>query len=295
LAGTVLLLSIGVILFLHSASKEQLLAADKSDVELLTSAAKENQYEKMGEIIETYTKRYVKEQDTVPGTLDEMLSILEQDKSFYNKVINEALAKEIFNRVNKYQKEYFSFQDFFVCILLCIAAYYIPSLLLKYNSTVTKDAMEDEVNQLNAMISMLMYIDSMTVKQILKEMESFAVVFKQSLQIGINDYGTGHMKALEELKEREAYEPFNRIVDNLIRCDAMPVYEAFNEIDVERDGYIANRKLKNEKSRRRRVRRAFLLALIPMFLLLAYGIAPPLIASLNEIDMTIKELEKNQW
>ena len=42
--------------------------------------------------------------------------------------------------------------------------------------------MEDEVNQFNALIGMLMYNDTMTVKQILQEMESFAVVFKQSIK-----------------------------------------------------------------------------------------------------------------
>ena len=47
----------------------------------------------------------------------------------------------------------------------------------------SKDAMEDEVNQFNALIGMLMYNDTMTVKQILQEMESFAVVFNNPLEL----------------------------------------------------------------------------------------------------------------
>jgi hypothetical protein len=155
--------------------------------------------------------------------------------------------------------------------------------------------MEDEVNQFNALICMLMYVDSMTVKQILGELESFAVVFKQSLRICINDYSSGDIEALRALKEREPYNPFQRIVDNLIRCDDMPIYLAFHEIDAEREGYMTKRKLANEKSIRKRVFRAYMLAAVPLILLFAYGIVPTLISSMNEINLILEELEGTSW
>lgn len=298
ITGAVFFLGIGITSYLHIQSKELLIAVQKADMEMLTSAAQEDQYETMGQVVEEYTKKYVMTSKGVklteiPESQEEMVSILEDDGTFYSKLINEALAKEILSRVNAYKKEYFSLLDLSVCLLLSIFAYYLPNLMLKYNSTVSKDAMEDEVNQFNALISMLMYTDGMTVKQILEEMESFAVVFKQSLQVCINDYGSGDMEALNALKEKEPYDSFNRIVDNLIRCDDMPIEQAFHEIDVERDGYMAKRKLANEKSIRKRVGRAYLLAAIPLILLFAYGVLPPLVTSLKEINTMLEELQNS--
>ncbi len=300
IALLVFMISTAVIFYLHRVSKEQSLTAKRIDVESLTSAAKESNYEKMAELIETYTKSYVipgenGKTEEIPATVGDMAEVLNKDGTFYNRLINEALAEEILRRINTYRGEYFSFIDLVICMVLSAAAYYLPKMLLKYSATVSRDAMEDEVNQFNALVCMLMYSDSMSVKQILEEMESFAVVFKQSLRSCINDYGAGDIPALLDLKEREPYEPFGRIIDNLIRCDDMPIRQAFHEVDVERDGYMARRKLANEKSIRKRVVRAYLLAAIPFLLLFAYGIIPPLVSAMSEINLMLKELERSPW
>jgi hypothetical protein len=103
------------------------------------------------------------------------------------------------------------------------------------------------------------------------------------------------MEALKKLKEQEPYEPFNRLVDNLIRCDDMPIDQAFQEISVERDGYISKRKLANEKSIRKRVFRAYILAAVPFLLLFSYGLVPTLLSSINEINAMLTELEGSSW
>lgn len=299
-----LILGVATICYLHHTSREQLLYADPAEVEALTSAAKESQYEEMGRIIETCMAGYAaqfKDKNAsdktihMPETREELVKALKEKGTLVQKVILEALADEIYRRMEKYKKEHFSFPDLAVCLMIAAVTYYVPALLLKYNSAVSKDAMEDEVNQFHALISMLMYIDSMTVKQILEELESFAVVFKQSLRCCVNDYSSGSMKALEELKEKEPFERFNRIVDNLIRCDDIPMDQAFHEVDVERDGYISKRKLANEKSIRKRATRAYLLAALPFALLFAYGLVPTLLASMNEINELLEELNGSAW
>ena len=295
IAFAVFCLSIGTVFYLDHLARERLLTVDINEVKLLTSAANENQYERIKEVIETYTRKYVFEPDSFPGDREALFNELTEDSSFSSKAINDAMADEIFSRVNEYKKEYFSFLDLLLCISLSIFSYYLPKLVLKYNSLVSKEAMEDEVNHFNALISMMMYVDSMTVKQILEELEKFAVVFKESLRRCINNYSSGDMEALVELKENEPYEPFQRLVDNLIRCDDMPIYQAFHEIDIERDGYIARRKLANEKSIRRRVMRAYFLAAVPFLLLFAYGIIPPFAAAMSEINNMLAELEMAAW
>lgn len=294
-AAITFVFSIGIMIYLHEVSKEQLMSIDKAEVELLTSAANDSQYESMTEVIHTYTNKYVKNPNKLPKTTEDMVVVLEKDGAFYNKVINEALATDIMRRVHAYQKEYFSFIDLFMSLFISSMAYYIPYILLKYNSAVSRDAMVDEVNRFIAVICMMMHDKSVTVKQILEEMESFAVVFKQSLRICINDYGSGDIQALNELIERESYEPFTRIIDNLIRCDEMPISEAFHEADIEREGYMARRKLANEKSIRKRVRRAYMLAALPFFLLFVYIFLPTLISSMNEIQTMMEALDSYSW
>ncbi len=298
IAFLILVVSVGVSVYLHGLSRKQLLAAGRAEVETLTSAAKESHYDKMAELIETFTARYVLSGDKeaeMPAKAEEMAEVFQKEGTFRNRLINDALAKEVYRRIQAYQKEHFSFADLFICLLLSWASYFLPRILLKYNAAVSRDAMEDEVNQMNGCISMLMHYDSMTVKQILTELESFAVVFKQSLRVCINDYGAGDINALRELKENEPYEPFGRIVDNLIRCDEMPISQAFHEIDVERDGYMSKRKLANEKAIKKRVLRAYLLAALPFMVLFAYGIVPPLAASMNEINAMLRDLETTSW
>jgi hypothetical protein len=291
---TVFIIGLGIVSYLNYDSKRSILNVDSSYVATLTSAADEKQYEKMAIVIEDYTKRYVIEVEGVkkvaPGTKEELIDILEREKLFYNKLIIDAIAIEILQRVEKYKTTDLSFVDLFACVLIATAAYYLPGIMLKYSSSVSKDSMEDEVNQFHALISILMYDKSMTVKQILIEMESYAVVIKPSLRSCINNYGSGDIQAFERLKEDEPYPPFTRIVDNLIRCDDMPIYEAFHEVEVEREGYLSKRKLTNEKSIRKRVIRAYILAAVPLILLFAYGIVPTLLSAIEEINTTLNSL-----
>jgi len=283
------------IFYLHALGRKQLLTVNISRIESIKALAKESQYQKIGELIEASLRQYLAEPESFPGSRDALVTKLTKDGEISNKAIIAAMADEIFIRFNRYQKEYFSFRDLLICFILSVLAYCLPSLLLRLNNSVSREAMEDEVNHFNALICMLMYIDSMTVKKILEELETIAQVFRESLRKCLNNFSAGDLEALQELKEDEPYEPFARMVDNLIRCDDMPIYQAFCEIDTDREGYMARRKLANEKSIRRRIMRAYILAGVPFLLLFAYGVIPPLLASMTEINNMLEELQNSAW
>lgn len=295
IAFSIFILSIGTTLYLHKCSRRQVITVNVHEMETLTSAAKATQYEAMADTIEAYTRKYIEEASTVPNKNEDLISIFQKDGIFYNPLISEVLAENILYRVKKYHSEYISFLDLLVCLCISLISYYIPKIILRYGSSVSQDAMEDEVNQFNALIGMLMYNETITVKQILVEMESFAIVFKQSIRICIDNYASGDMVALNELKEREPYEHFRRIIDNLILCDAMPISQAFAEIQLDKDGYMSKRKLSNEKSIRKRVIRAYILAALPFFLLFAYGLMPALISAMRELNQLLSEIENTAW
>ncbi len=290
-AGGVFIICLSISIYLNWTGREKLLIVEDSLIPTLTTAARENQYVNMKEIIETYIKRIILQKDIRTSiTKEELLNQLKREELFSNNLINIALAEEIIQRVTRYKNLRLGFWDLLFSILISFVAFLTPDYLLKYSSRVTKDAMEDEVNQFNALISMLLYDKSMTVKQILIEMESYAIVFKRSMKTCINDYGSGDINALQQLKEEEPYPPLNRIIDNLIRCDEIPMQEAFHEINMERAGYLSKRRLANEKSIKRRANRAYLLAAVPLLLLFAYGIIPTLISSMNEITSALDML-----
>ena len=294
LAIAVFCVGMGVAAYLNHSNREVLLSVDRGTAASLTSAADEKQHEKMASVIQEYTKSYVlsmekktlRNMPTHQKGLEELLQ-----KEFYNKLVAGAVAKEIFRRVEEYKASHLSLGDLILCMFLGIGSYFLPSALLHYGASVSRDAIEDEVHQFNALIGMLMYDKTMTVKKLLIEMETFAVVFKQSLRNCINNFSAGDNRALDILREEEPYGAFVRIIDNLLRCDDMPIYEAFHETDTMRDGYLSKRKLANEKSIRKRVIRAYILAAVPLLLLFAYGVIPTLQASIYEITQTLKALE----
>lgn len=295
IALSIFIISIGISLYLHRYSRNQILIANIHEMEAISSAVKVNQYEYMANLVESYTKKYIEENEIIPKDSEELISILKRDGHFFNTQITNALADDILRRIEKYQEDYISFIDLLVCMCISIIVYYIPKIILRYGSSVSRDAMEDEVNQFNALIGMLMYNETVTVKQILIEMESFAIVFKKSIKICLDEYASGDTEALNELKEREPYEPFRRIVDNLIRCDSMPICQAFCEIQLNQDGYISKRKLSNEKSIRKRVIRAYVLAALPFILLFAYGLMPALLSTMNELNQMLSEIKDTAW
>ncbi len=220
---------------------------------------------------------------------EELLNRLTEEGTFYNSSVNEAIAQEVINRVELYHEEYFSWYELLSCIAASIIAYFIPFWMLLYKKKVLQLNMEDEVNQLNSIIYMLMYSDHITVKELLEEMELFAEVFRQTIQECINDYSSGDIEALEQMKEKEAFGPFIRLTDNLIRCDSIAIYKAFDEIASDRENYHERRKLENEISVQKRADRAQFISWIPAVLIIVYLIIPLLVTSLEALN-TFKEM-----
>jgi hypothetical protein len=291
----IFVLSMGITIYLHKYSRIQLITVKAHEIETLTATAKATQYDAMANTIESYTRKYIEGPDTASNNKDDIIQAFNRDGIYYNPLISEVLADNILYRVEKYHSEYLSFLDILICLLISFIAYYIPKIILRYSSSVSRDAMEDEVNQFNAIIGMLMYNETITAKQILIEMESFAVVFKQSIRICIDEYASGDIVVLNELKEREPYEQFRRIIENLILCDEMPISHAFSEIQLDQDGYMSKRKLSNEKSIKKRVIRAYILAALPFLLLFAYGLMPALMSAMKELNLLLSEIENTAW
>lgn len=253
------------------------------------AATNTKQTDLVKETILKYIEKYKDEENFDEETI---LIRLSKEGIFYNTKINEAMAEVIVQRVRLFKQEYFKWYELLICIGLSVMAYFAPYWMILYKKRVLQLNMEDEVNQLNSIIYMLMYNDHITVKDLLEEMELFATVFKQSIQECINDYNSGDIEALECMKEREAFGPFKRLVDNLIRCDTVAIYKAFDEVASDRENYHDRRKLENEISVQNRADKAQLIAYIPTVLVMIYLVLPLVMSSIKELK-TFQEMMQN--
>ncbi|NLK27901.1 MAG: hypothetical protein GX306_06115 [Clostridiales bacterium] len=279
-ATFVFLLSLLFVVYIHGSNRNNLLNK-VTGIAAFTTVSNVNQQQLIEEVLLSKVNEF---KDLKGITKEMVLNKLVNEKIFYNKLIHETISEEVVVRVQGYQKEYFKWYELIFCFASSLIAFYIPYWMILYNKRILQMNMEDEVNQFHSIIYMMMYIDHITVKDLLEELELFAVVFKQSIQECINEYNSGEIEALTKLKERESYPPFKRLVDNLIRCDAMSMDKAFDEIASDRENYHDRRKQENEISIQKRADIAKPLSWIPTGLVMGYLTLPLLLESIKELQ-----------
>lgn len=272
-------IGIGLMFYMHYSSR-WIFTHNASSAARISGITNEEQIEALNNLMISKMNQYKKK----AVTKEELISELEKENQLYATLTNEKIAEEILLQILKYQNEYFKWYEFIICMAAAVIAYFIPCWLLIYKKRVLKIAMEDEVNQFHSIIYMMMYMRHITVMDILEQMELFAVVFKHSIQECMNDYNSGDIEALMKMKERETYPPFRRMVDNLIRCDSIPIDKAFDEIASERENFHERRKQENEISIQRRADNVKPLAFIPAILVTIYLLLPMLAAGMQALE-----------
>ena len=138
--------------------------------------------------------------------------------------------------------------------------------------------MEDEVMQFQTIILMLMRIERVNVEIILEWLERYANIFKDPLSKCINNYEAGAWEALEAMKDDVTYTEFIRIIDSLqAAVEKIPIQDAFDELDTERDYYQARRKESNERLISRKGMIGKVIGFAPMILLFVGYLIVPLV------------------
>ena len=280
IAAISFVITLSLVNFMHLNSRYMIIH-DADNITSISSTLNSNQVEIIKEEIVKQVNTLKDQDDITPEFVFDLIS---KENLFYNTSINEEIAIEVSERVIKYQNEYFKWYELIVCLLASMAGYFVPYWMILYRKRVMQMNMEDEVNQFQSIIYMLMYIDHITVKDLLEELELFSIVFKKSLQECINNYNSGDIEALEKLKEKETFGPFYRLIDNCIRCDAIPIEKAFDDIASDRENYYERRKQENDISIQKRADIAKPLSFIPTILVMAYLTVPMLIAGWNELQ-----------
>lgn len=225
-----------MVLYLHNVNRQNIIYR-VDNVDQLITVADEADAKSMKSIIIKYVDQYKDHTGIVRKDIESKLSGI-----FQSNTVKERVSEEIIKRITEYQNEYLKWYEMLGILALGYLAYCLPYWMILFRKNIMLMNMNDEVLQFQSIILMLMHIDHIIIPDILELMESFAVIFQDSIRICLNEYDAGDMEALYHLKERESFKPFQRLVDDYLISDKIGIERAFDEVAVERANSSEQRK-----------------------------------------------------
>lgn len=239
-------------------------------------------------------QRFILKYKDVNPTYEQIEKDLVQTQNISDVILLGTSADRIYKKILQYNNQYFRWWQLIISFLLASIAYNIPYLLLAFRKKILQMGMEDEVMQFHSIILMLMYIERISVDNILQWMEQFSSIFKVSIGKCLNDFEHGDMEALEQLKIDEPFLPFTRLVENLqAATDKISVEQAFDELIIERGYYQEKRKQDNEMMIAKKALYGKIIAFTPLIAtLFLHLLVPFLLESFSQL-LTYSEQLKN--
>ena len=157
-------------------------------------------------------------------------------------------AERVYGKLQQINSENLKWFEVLISMVLAIIAYMGPIWMLKFQAKMRQLEMEDEVMQFQTIILMLMRIERVNVEMILEWLERYANIFKEPISKCVNNYESGPWEALEELKDDISFQQLIILVESLqAAVEKIPISDAFDELDTERDYYQAKRKESNDR------------------------------------------------
>lgn len=184
----------------------------------------------------------------------------------------------IYDKLQTINSEYMQWFEFLMAFVFAIAGFMAPIWLLYFQKKMRQLEMEDEVMQFETIILMLMRIERVNVEIILEWLERYSNIFYEQISKCVNNYESGPWEALEDLKNDITYEPLITIIESLqAAVEKIPIKDAFDELDSERDYYREKRKASNEKLISRKGMIGKVIGFAPMVSLFVMYLIVPLV------------------
>lgn len=235
------------------------------------------------EVVENFSEMKV-----LPNEQEIVLAIAEQLELDASDEEVLKSYERIMTKYAKYENAYLKWWEVLLAIIFAYVAYQLPAIILGFKKRARLKLMEREVYQLLMLISILKDFDGMSVAGILQWLQRFSIAFKKSLEIAIEEFDSGPEEALEKLGETNTFEPFAQIVERLkLTLIRLSIAEAFEDIDIEREYYLEERKEEQTREIAEKTQLGSFLGLAPMVsLIFIYLIFPIIyIAVINSNQM----------
>lgn len=206
----------------------------------------------------------------------------------------EKAAQRVWDKLQKVNKEYLGWFEVLMAVVFMVIAYMAPIGIMYFQLTMRRMEMEDEVMQFQTIILMLMRIERVNVEIILDWLERYANIFKEPISRCVNNYEAGAWEALEVLKNETNYQQFIRIVESLqAAVEKIPISDAFDELDSERDYYQAKRRESNDRLIAKKARIGKLIGFTPMVVMFVFYLIVPLVfIGLTSMSSSMSSLQQ---
>ena len=190
----------------------------------------------------------------------------------------ETATKRIYKKLQIVNSEYMKWFELLLAFVFALVGYMGPMGLLLFQVKMRQLEMEDEVMQFQTIILMLMRIERVNVEIILEWLERYSNIFRPSITKCVNNYEAGAWEALEAMKDEITYLPLIRIIESLqAAVEKIPIKDAFDELDSEREYYQAKRKESNERLIKRKGMIGKVIGFAPMVCLFVGYLIIPLV------------------
>lgn len=201
-------------------------------------------------------------------------------------------AERVYKKLQTVNSEYMKWFEVLLAIVFALLGYMSPIWLLMFQKKMRLMEMEDEVMQFQTIILMLMRIERVNVEIILEWLERYSNIFKAPITKCVNNYEAGAWEALEAMKEEVNYVPMIRIIESLqAAVEKIPITDAFDELDSERDYYQEKRKESNERLIKRKGMIGKAIGFAPMVcLFVGYLIIPLVFIGLTSMSSSFSSM-----
>jgi len=229
------------------------------------------------------------------ATASDIRTAMERSKDYEGadeKELDQA-SQRVWEKLQKINKEYLGWFEVLLSVGFMIIAYMAPIGLMYFQLKMRQMEMEDEVMQFQTIILMLMRIERVNVEIILEWLERYANIFKEPISRCVNNYEAGAWEALEVLKNETNYQQFIRIVESLqAAVEKIPIRDAFDELDSERDYYQAKRRESNDRLITRKAMIGKVIGFAPMVVMfVGYLIVPLVFIGLTSMSSSMASIE----
>ena len=200
----------------------------------------------------------------------------------------EVAVDRIFEKIQIVNSEYLQWFEVLLAFVFGIIGYMAPIWILMFQVKMRQIEMEDEVMQFHTIILMLMRIERVNVEIILEWLERYANIFKAPITKCLNNYEAGAWEALEEMKNEVSHPMLIRIIESMqAAVEKIPIADAFDELDSERDYYQEKRKESNERLVKRKGMIGKAIGFAPMVtMFIGYLIIPLVFIGLTSMSDT---------
>ncbi len=229
------------------------------------------------------------------NTTQEQIRMAVERLDYYEEAEDEEIdtaVERIYNKLQIINSEYMQWFELLLACVFAVIGYMAPIWILYFQVKMRQLEMEDEVMQYQTIIMMLMRIERVNVEIILEWLERYSNIFKPQITRCVNNYEAGAWEALEAMKEEVSYMPLVRIIESLqAAVEKIPIKDAFDELDSERDYYQEKRKESNERLIKRKGMIGKFIGFAPMVcMFVGYLIVPLVFIGLTSMSSSFSSM-----